>query len=79
MRGNPLQQGDTCHIWIGGDGARVAASNLTVEDRDATPIFEFDADDAAVEVGGVIRRAPRENWGRVSISHHGAQMVVRSG
>ncbi|MBS0384444.1 MAG: hypothetical protein JSS00_03745 [Proteobacteria bacterium] len=77
LRGNPLQQGDICHVWIGGDDARVSISNLTVEDRDAVPIFEFSEDGASIELSGATLHTPRENWGRVRISHQGEQELVR--
>jgi len=78
MRGNPLQQGDVCHIWIGGEDARVSISDLTVEDRDATPIFEFDEDSSIVELSGSSLHTPRENWGHVRITRQGAQVIVQS-
>jgi hypothetical protein len=39
---------------------------LTVEDRDATPIIEFEHDVARVEIRGVTIRSPRVNWGNDS-------------
>ncbi len=77
MRGNPLQQGDVCHIWIGGEGARIAISDLIVEDRNATPIFEFDEDSATAVLSGSSLHTPRENWGRVRISRQGAQTIIQ--
>ena len=77
MRGNPLQQGDVCHIWIGGEDGRVSIEDLTVEDSDATPIFEFDEDSASVELSGSLLHTPRENWGRVRISRQGARAIIR--
>jgi len=77
MRGNPLQQGDVCHIWIGGEDARISISDLTVEDSNATPIFEFDEDGAAVELSGSSLHTPRENWGRVRIDRQGARTIIQ--
>lgn len=77
MRGNPFQQGDICHIWIGGEDARISISDLTVEDSNATPIFEFDQDSATVELSGSSLHTPRENWGRVRISRQGDQAIIR--
>lgn len=77
MRGNPLQQGDICHIWIGGENERVSIADLIVEDSDAAPIFEFEADSASVELSGSSLHTPRENWGRVRISRQGAQTIIR--
>ncbi len=77
MRGNPLQRGDICHIWIGGENGRVSIADLTVEDSDAAPIFEFEEDGASVELIGSSLRTPRENWGRVRITRQGAQTIIR--
>jgi hypothetical protein len=75
-RGSPLQSGDACHIWIGTAGARIDVSNLTVEDRDATQIFEFDEDGAEVDVTVRAMRTPRENWGHVRVRRNGATAII---
>lgn len=64
FRGEDVESAEACHLWIGSDeGARVRIANLTIEDRDATPIIEFNHDVARVEIRGVTIRSPRENWG----------------
>ncbi len=64
LRGPGEGAGEACHVWIGGDErARVRIANLTIEDRDATPIVEFEHDEARVEIRGVTIRSPRVNWG----------------
>ena len=62
--GREVETAEACHIWIGGEEeARVLISRLTVEDRDATPILEFEHDVARVEIHGVTIHSPRVNWG----------------
>lgn len=63
FRGRAVENADSSHIWIGGDGARIRINGLTIEDQNATQVFEFDAEDARVEVSDVSIAAPRENWG----------------
>lgn len=64
FRGAEVEEAEACHLWIGSDqGARVRIVNLTIEDRDATPIIEFEHDVARVEIRGVTIHSPRENWG----------------
>jgi hypothetical protein len=64
FRGRAVENAGACHLWIGGeDGARVQVLNFTVEDSDATPIIEFDHEDARVEIRGITIRSPRVNWG----------------
>jgi hypothetical protein len=78
MRGTPLQTGDVCHIWISGEQTeRITITDLTIEDRNATQIFEFDQDNATVELTGSSLHTPRPNWGHVSITRNGAQTIIR--
>jgi hypothetical protein len=53
-----------CHIWIGGEeNIDIDIANLTIEDRDATPIIEFNHDVGVVKIRGVTINSPRVNWG----------------
>lgn len=64
FRGREVEDADSCHIWIGGERRpRIAISDLTIEDREATQIFEFEHDRADVEIRGVTIRTPALNWG----------------
>jgi hypothetical protein len=64
FRGRAVENASPCHLWIGGEeGAVVEVSNFTVEDADATPIIEFDNDEARIEVRGITINSPRVNWG----------------
>lgn len=52
------------HIWIGAEeNANIDIADLTIEDRDATPIIEFNHDVGRVEIRGVMISSPRLNWG----------------
>jgi hypothetical protein len=58
------ENGSPCHIWIGGEeNIDIDIANLTIEDRDATPIIEFNHDVGVVEIRGVTINSPRVNWG----------------
>lgn len=53
-----------CHVWIGGEeNIDIEISNLTISDRDATPIIEFNHDVGVVKIRGVTINSPRLNWG----------------
>lgn len=58
------ENASSSHLWIGGEeNIEIGISNLTVEDRDATPIIEFNHDVGVVEIRGVSITSPRINWG----------------
>lgn len=58
------ENASSSHIWIGGEeNIRIEISNLVVEDRDATPILEFNHDVGRVQIRGVTINSPRLNWG----------------
>ena len=58
------ENASSSHLWIGGEeDIEIGISNLTVEDRDATPIIEFNHDVGVVEIRGVTITSPRINWG----------------
>jgi hypothetical protein len=58
------ENASSSHIWIGGEeNIEIDIANLTIEDRDATPIIEFNHDVGHVEIRGVTINSPRLNWG----------------
>lgn len=58
------ENASSSHIWIGGDeNIEIDIANLTIEDRDATAILEFNHDVGRVEIRGVTINSPRVNWG----------------
>jgi hypothetical protein len=58
------ENASSSHIWIGGEeDIDIEIVNLTIEDRDATPIVEFNHDVGVVEIRGVTINSPRVNWG----------------
>ncbi|MEZ5971659.1 MAG: hypothetical protein R3C31_07650 [Hyphomonadaceae bacterium] len=65
FRGREANENATsCHVWVDGEaGGDVEIINLTVEDRDATPIIEFGNDTGAVKIRGITINTPRVNWG----------------
>lgn len=64
FRGAEVESASPCHVWIGGEeNIRIEIANLTVEDDDATPIFEFNHDVGRVSIRGITIRSPRLNWG----------------
>jgi hypothetical protein len=63
FRGRGQENADSCHIWIGGENARVAIDQLIVEDQDGTAVFGFEHDSALAEVRGIELRSPSRNWG----------------
>ncbi|MBX3429803.1 MAG: hypothetical protein KF779_09495 [Hyphomonadaceae bacterium] len=65
FRGREANENATsCHVWVDGEaGGDVQIINLTVEDRDATPIIEFGNDTGAVKIRGITINTPRVNWG----------------
>lgn len=64
FRGVGEEDTSPCHIWIGGEGARVRIEGLVIEEPSAeTALFEIDDEEARVELSGLDVRAPRENWG----------------
>jgi hypothetical protein len=77
FRGRDVEDADACHVWIGGEGARLVVSGLSIEDQDATAILEFEHDDAQAMLRSVTINAPRENWGDTSISRNGAVITAR--
>lgn len=65
FRGREANENATSsHLWIGGEeNTDIDIANLTIEDRDATPIIEFEHDVGRVEIRGVTINSPRINWG----------------
>lgn len=65
FRGRDANENATSsHLWIGGEeNIDIDIANLTIEDRDATPIIEFNHDVGHVEIRGVTINSPRINWG----------------
>jgi hypothetical protein len=58
------ENASSSHLWIGGEeNIQIGISNLTIEDRDATPIIEFNHDVGRVQIRGVTINSPRVNWG----------------
>ncbi|MEZ5957130.1 MAG: hypothetical protein R3C27_07985 [Hyphomonadaceae bacterium] len=58
------ENASSSHLWIGGEeDIEIEIANLTIEDRDATPIIEFNHDVGVVEIRGVTINSPRVNWG----------------
>jgi hypothetical protein len=58
------ENASSSHIWIGGEeNIDIDIANLTIEDRDATPIIEFNHDVGVVEIRGVTINSPQLNWG----------------
>lgn len=58
------ENASSSHIWIGGEeNIDIDFANLTIEDRDATPIIEFNHDVGHVQIRGVTVNSPRLNWG----------------
>jgi hypothetical protein len=65
FRGNDSNENaSSSHLWIGSEeSSDINITNLTIEDRDATPILEFEHDVGRVEIRGVTINSPRLNWG----------------
>jgi serralysin len=65
FRGNDSNENATSsHLWIGSEeDSNIDIENLIIEDRDATPIIEFEHDVGRVEIRGVTINSPRINWG----------------
>lgn len=64
FRGREVERATSSHLWIGGEGnLDIEIANLTIEDRDATAIVEFNHDTGRVEIRGVTINSPRLNWG----------------
>lgn len=58
------ENASSSHIWIGGEeNIDINITNMTIEDRDATPIIEFNHDVGVVKIRGVTINSPRVNWG----------------
>jgi len=77
FRGQGVEDADPCHVWIGGEGARVEISNLSVQDSDAVAILQFEHDDARAEVRGVTIESPRTNWGDTTITTRQGVITAR--
>ncbi len=77
FRGREVEDADACHIWIGGENAEILMANLTIEDADATQIFEFDHDRGSVQVRGLTIHSPRQNWNGVQVQTNSDGIVVR--
>lgn len=76
FRGRGQERADACHIWIGGENARVAIEQLTIEDADGTAVFGFEHDSARVDVRGLELRSPARNWG-ASVSEADGVLTAR--
>lgn len=76
FRGLGQESADPCHIWIGGENARISIESMTVEDAGASPIFSFDHDDARAEVRGLDLRVAQRNWG-ASVAELNGVLIAR--
>lgn len=77
FRGREVEDADACHIWIGGENAQILIANLTIEDADATQIFEFEHDGGSVQIRGLTIHSPRPNWSGAEVQTNTNGIVVR--